>query len=991
MKQLFALITTIILFSVSVFAQEAKTDTTSYGKGLDIYTSIADHLTHKSIDSLTCEITRPDSTFLDSAKVEYWGEGEGRMNFVTFHLSKPGSYLLRCEAQGYQVKYVPVEIKKFYKRELNQELKTVYMKKLPKRTEIELDEVVVKATKLKFYMDGDTMVYDADAFNLAEGSMLDGLIKKLPGVEMDKGGVIKVNGRQVDALLLNGKDFFDKDRELMLENMPAYMVKNVQAYDRTPREYQGTSRAQNAKKEFVMNVKLKKEYNGGWIANTNVGGGLPMRDGSGKEDEKRFLAKLFAMKFTDQYRFTLYANANNLNDNRTPGEDNEWTPSQQATGLLSTYDAGASFNWSKESHDYGTSIGAKYNETSNSEYTNSATYLDGGNTYGRSFSASKSYEFSANMTNAYNFWGGGNNVWNTFKNAMLRTAQYVDYRKWNRNSNSASMTLNDDVASHLGKAWLDSISAPNAGELLRKYAINRNLTTAKGNGHATNASLSAHTQFSPAHNDFLMFSLSSHVQYSDNINRDYNHYLLDYPSNAAMKSDFRNRFNDNTDRGLIYQFGTSASLRLDKDMRNNLNVSYQFNHDWNKSDKPLYLLHEIEGWNNAESHPLGTLPSYKEMLHTLDKDNSSLSDKTKTTNTFRAEYNYQCYNDTTERFVFFSAGVNMPLQHERLDYQQGVVDTLMARTTFLPSPFFGFFLQNSKTMTNFNVNYNTNITAPEMTSLLNIRDDRNPLYITLGNPNLKNTVSHTLNTSLSTKLHTVLLNFEANGSITENAIASGFIYNKDTGVRTVTPQNVDGNWTARANAGIEFPVKKVTFKESVSYNYNHSVDLSGTDETLGATRSVVGSSYLNDALSVIWNPTDKLEFALDGKMNYQHSTSKRMGFTTLNVYDFNYGARAQLQLPLSIQVSTDLTMYSRRGYSDNTMNTNELVWNASVSKKLMKGKLTIQLDGFDILGNLSNVRRTINAQGMTETFYNVIPSYCLLHVGYKLSNSKKKN
>ena len=85
-----------------------------------------------------------------------------------------------------------------------------------------------------------------------------------------------------------------------------------------------------------------------------------------------------------------------------------------------------------------------------------------------------------------------------------------------------------------------------------------------------------------------------------------------------------------------------------------------------------------------------------------------------------------------------------------------------------------------------------------------------------------------------------------------------------------------------------------------------------------------------------------------------------------------------------MQLSTDLTMYSRRGYIESSMNTNELVWNARLTKRMMKGSLLLQLDAFDILGRLSNVRRTINAQGKTETFYNIIPSYCLLHLTWRI-------
>ena len=91
-----------------------------------------------------------------------------------------------------------------------------------------------------------------------------------------------------------------------------------------------------------------------------------------------------------------------------------------------------------------------------------------------------------------------------------------------------------------------------------------------------------------------------------------------------------------------------------------------------------------------------------------------------------------------------------------------------------------------------------------------------------------------------------------------------------------------------------------------------------------------------------------------------------------------------------MQLGTDLTEYSRRGYEDHSMNTNELVWNARLAKRVLHGNLTFMLDGFDILGNLSNVRRTINAQGRTESYYNVIPSYVMLHAIYRLNIQPKK-
>jgi len=999
MKRYLGLLLTMLL-CVAAQAQfffypgmDAEVEDSLKGRVLTMTTTIGDHITHQALDSAYCELLlASDSTFVDSVQVNCWHEDDWKMVAVRFIIRQPGKYLLKCESDGYYTKYVPIEVKKIYKRELQQELKPVYLRKLPRKTEIDLDEVVVKATKLKFYMNGDTLTYDADAFNLADGSMLDGLIKKLPGVQMEKGGVIKVNGRQIDALLLNGKDFFDSDRELMLENLPAYMVKNVQAYDRTPRDVAGTAREKVTEKEFVMNVRLKKEYNSGWIVNANAGGGLPLRDAKGEASEMRYLGRLFGLRFDDNSRLTLYANANNLNDNRQPGEDNQWTPSQQARGLQSNLMAGANFNYNKnERFNYDATINANYSETDNSQTTNSASYLEGADTYSKSTNASRSYDFSVNTGHSIDYWGRSSTTWKYFKSATLRFNPTFNYRRFNRNSSDASLSLAEDVAEQLGKDWLDSIKAPVPGEFLRKYAINRSLTSAKGDGHSTNAGVQFQTSFSPAHNDFLRFSINANYNFSENIDHQYDHYRLDYPRTMeTVPTDFRNRYNDNFNRSQSAQAGTTIEARLDSKMRNALTFNYNYSYQNDESNRSLYLLNKLESWDNPDTHPLGTLPSQDAMLLALDKDNTSRSNKTDHTHNMSLHYTYNLYNDSIGSMMFATVGLNMPIASERLDYHQRGVDTLMTRTTFLPSPSIGIHFNNYKKQQAVYANYSMNLSAPGMTNLLNIRNDANPLYVTLGNPNLKNTISHNMFVRYNDKWRKLLYNIGVNGNISQNSIASSLIYDKTTGVSTVTPTNINGNWNAGVNAGVETTLGKFTLRDSGGYNYNHSVDISGTDATLGAIRSVVLSSSVYERLEATYEPTDKIELAVKGDFNYRHSDSEREGFQTINSYDFNYGARATVDLPLNFQISTDITMYSRRGYSDKTMNTNELVWNARITKRFMHGNLLVQLDGFDILGNLSNVQRTVNAQGFTETFYNVIPSYCLLHVGWKLNKKPKK-
>ncbi len=993
-------IITILLTLVALpLAAQEKTDTVKKEKErkLTLYAKVADHLTHVGIDSLRATLLHAaDSSFADTVHIESYKEWktDRKVTYVEANVHEPGKYLLRLEADGYTARWVSVDLPKLYKRELYRELKPIYLKKVPKRNDIVLDEVVVKATKLKFYMDGDTLVYDADAFSLAEGSMLDALIKKLPGVELKSGGEITVNGQKVDALLLNGKDFFDSDRELLLENMPVYMVKSVQSYERVPESARGTNREKSAQKELVMNVRLKKDYNSAWLANAEAGGGTTFFRNQNDRLDGKYLGRLFALRFTDRSRLNLYAMVNNLNDKRTPGEKGEWSPLTQSQGLTTTYRVGGGYFYDKEDQlRYEGSANATYYDKEDQQHGSSETFLQGGNTFGKSFYNKRSYDVELNTEHRLRL-----RFKKPFKEALKSLSMELHprlyYLRWNNHTESASSTLRADVASDLGKAWMDSIMAPSAGRLLRQYAINRTMSQTKGIGHWVEANAGGWLTFSPAHNDYIDYWVPISYRYTDRVEDNYEHYRLDYPGSTTMAADLQSRYNPLFERTHRLNVNPTVTFNLDKEQNHSIDVGYAYIYDHNHSTNSLYLLNKLDEWKDMEAHPLGTLPSTDEMLLAMDADNSSRTKRTTHTHRPEIAYRYNVYNDTTRSYTYLSVDLSMPMKHEEMDYWQGAqVDTLMSRNTLFLTPGINFSHDVFSRSRRIWVSYSMDISAPSMTSLLNIHNTSNPLYITQGNPNLKNTRSHNFRASYRDKYGRTLFNVGTNASITENAVASGYIYNRETGVRTVTPDNVNGNWNWNGSTGVDFPFDKNEhwrLKENVSYGYNHSVDLSGTNQTEVATRSVVGNHSLNNELGLTFRPSDKMEFGTKGNLHYQHSTSDREDFTTLNVFDFDYGLTAQIELPWKMQLSTDLTMYSRRGYSDATMNTNELVWNARLTKRLLRGNLLLQLDGFDLLGNLSNVRRSINAQGKTETFYNVIPSYCLLHVVWRLNVQPKK-
>lgn len=835
-----------------------------------------------------------------------------------------------------------------------------------------LSEVVVKATKVKFYVNGDTLVYNADAFELAEGSMLDALIQQLPSVELKSGGDIEVNGKHVDALLLNGKDFFNKDHRLMLDNLPSYMVKKVKAYDRSNEQLRMAGLPDDGNKEFVMDVQLKKEYSIGWIANAEAGAGT----------DDRFLGRLFALRFTPNSRLSFFANANNVSDDRKPGQNGDWSPLRQATGIRSVYDAGIDYNIDEKEGRWTTSgnVRTSYTEDDAEQHTSSENFLTGGNTFGRAYSKRHADNFKVSTGHEFNLYRRDKVL------SYLGLRPNFNYNRQHSRGESASAVFDDNLAGQWGKAWIDSIMSPNAGYLLLRHALNRTISEARGNGHSLNTGVDANAVFRIPHNNHFVFNASGNISYSDEKRHAYDHYQLDYP-NSGTPTDRRNRYDLNTNRSLNY--GGIIGARRTEIGCLQLSTDYIYSHANRETNRSLYLLHLQEGFDGE----LGTLPSANDLYKALDTSNSNQAEHTDDIHRLRFGYDYNSSRRHSWNLIRqFRGNVEVRFERNQLDYQRGRLDTLFHRhTAFIQTDGdWRLFTRDQKKV--FEVNFNTRISAPGMTYLLNIRDDSDPLRIVLGNTRLKNPQRYHLGTSYRRVLSGERMwNVFGSANLAPRAIAMATFYNKQTGVHTVTPQNVNGNWDAHLGGGYNTPLdhkRLLSLATKTTFDYHHSVDLIST--TAAPSRSIVSSYYANETLSLTYRPNAKLQVKGIGNLHYQHSTSDRKDFETINVLDFDYGLTAQVELPWSLQLATDLTMYSRRGYADLIMNTNEFVWNARLSKRFLHGNLVCMLDGFDLLGNLSNVRRTINAQGRTETWNNVMPRYALLHIVYRLNKQPKK-
>ncbi len=846
---------------------------------------------------------------------------------------------------GFKTAEVPFELNNIYRREQRRELPPVYMKRETKM----LQEVVVTSSKVQFYYKGDTLVFNADAFELAEGSMLDALVRQLPGVELKEGGRIYHNGKYVDALLLNGKDFFRGDHTIMLDNLPAYTVKDIQIYDKWGDQSDFLGQHVMGDNRYVMDVKLKKEYRIGTLANAEVGGGT----------DERWLARLFALRFSDHSRLAAYATANNLNGDGKPGEAGSWDPQRlQDGGRLTQQQAGIDYNVEDRNSKWKAdgNVQVSHTDLNREANTNRQNYLPTGDTYDRIQNTQRDKSLKLNTSHHYYHNFG---MWN------LDVRPSLNYQKFDNSTYS------------LASAFYQNDSL-----------INRNLQRGLTEGHSIDGEIRLSSTFKFRHSPDWA-SLDAEASFSDQQEDRHHRQSVQYVAVSQQPPTCLNRYTRNhpnrswkAKAGGTYQINFTSLIRLQ------LNTGYTHN------DRR----HESSLFDIDTTYALGQLPSAHEYEQNIDRRNSYTSHFTEDIYDFNPRLFYNAYSedDTYQKKWWAQLGFPVTLVRQKLRYQRGSIDTLVTRNT-MPVNIWDCFVQyttinrktgNAKKMI---LQYIATSSIPDLQNLVDMRDDTDPLNIRIGNNSLRNAINHQFsfghqwgNANRKESSHHYWLGY----TIIQNALAMGYCYDRATGVRTWQADNVNGNWNADASYQFNTAIGKkhpLRLNVSPSISYQHSVDL------VDQERSTVNTLSFNNTLS--------LSYKLGNHSLSFKNTALWQRFTTPNVQyaaissqplTLTNALTALLKLPWKMEINTDITLYTRTGYADTRLNTTDLVWNARLTRPFLKGRLLLMVDGFDLLGQLDNVTRIVNAQGRTETYTNVLPRYALLHVVYRLNKQPKK-
>ena len=953
-----------MMLTTGVMAQTKKYAEGYDGEVMVIEGKVIDKVTRKPLP-VNVKFKGSDGTIINEGALSEQGN---------FSMNIPKDSVVMVEF--YMIGYEPNLLIWDYRDEKSVKLKNLgYIEMVEKP--LELDEVTVKASKVKMVYRGDTIVYNADAFRLSDGSMLDALIEQLPGVEL-KGNQILVNGRYVESLLVNGKDFFRGDPSVALQNLPAYMVNKVKVYEK---EHEDAHVIGNLKeKPLVVDVNLKKEFSTGWISNVEAGYGTG----------EHYLGRMFGLLFTKQMRLSVFGNMNNTSDTRLPGSQGDWNPAWQASGVTDMKLGGLDFRWDNKEETFGVESSLKvYGEDEHTESATSATnFYDDGDVYSRS--RNKERDNQLHIMSDHRLYGKGK-YW------------YIDFRPGVEYFHNDITNMNEGAVFNAKpnesyrSASLDSIFRPVYStallDAMTYSAQNRSMSDREQlnmKGYLYGSMKFERTL------DHITFIVSGNRHTYEN--KTYGHSMLHYGNDADKPDDNRNQYNYYKTWSNNLSAQIDYNHALDHERNFVLRPKYTYSYNSGNSLSDLYRLDWYEEWS-PEDRKLGLLPSTRDSLrHVLDVANSVNSVSSTNRHTPSLELERARYNDKGSRHYLLRLPLN--ITSERLDYQRGHIDTLVSRLTARLEGSAEYRIVNdmkgdSVPRHEYKWTYNFSNSAPSLSYNIPYVNDANPLSIYINrNDGLKSTHRHsaTFYFQQRKQQRQQLLQAGVNASLVRNAIARYRTYDKATGVTTSWPTNINGNWQASAYYSMSSALddaERTTFSHGTTAGYVNNVDYISVVGSTADPKSVVRNVNLRESLG-FENKWEQSTVYLKANATYRYATGNREDFTTIHAIDYDYGLTLKSELPWGVNLSTDLTMYSRRGYADESMNTNDLVWNARLSKSILKGNLTFIADGFDLLGQLSNIRYSVNAQGIQETWHNVVPRYAMLHVVYRFNKQPKK-
>jgi hypothetical protein len=818
----------------------------------------------------------------------------------------------------------------------------------------------------------DTIIYNAGAYRTPEGSVVEELVKKLPGAEVSADGTITINGKQVKKVLVDGKEFMTGDTKTAIKNLPTSIVDRIKAYDQKS-DLSRITGIDDGEEQTVIDFGLKKGMNRGMFANVDLGVGT----------EGRYSERGMGAVMKEDLRMMAMASANNVNDMGFPGGGGGRGGGGPRNGLQASKMVGVNLNYEKKdvvvadgsirwNHDDGDAWSRRSTENfmgTNGSFSNS---LNQNYSRSNSWDAQGRIEWTPDTLWNISF----RPTWSYSSNdgtSSSRSATFTD-DPYKYTDDPLSLLNNVDSALVVNSRLNGSLSYSDSKRFGGTLQVNRKL-----GGGGRNVTLRLGANYSDG---------DSRNMSSNTVNL---YQALTYLAGDSVSNYMTNRYNLTPQKSWDYSIRATYSEPIAQAVF--LQFSYQFQYRFTKSDRSTYdysmppytrsmfnldgLSYEYRGWDSY----LDRLTSYQPLENYYDKSLSRFSQ-------------YKNYIHTGEimfrvirKSYNFNVGVQLIPQSSEFTYRYLSTDTVATRSVINWSPTANFRWKISD-RGQMRFEYRGRTSQPSMSQLLPITDNSNPLNITMGNADLKPAFTQSFNWRYNNffEKHQRFIFANLNFSTTSNQVANRVEYIESTGGTISKPENIDGQWNIGGRLVMNTAIDTTGYfniNTNTSVNYDHSVGYlyqnKVTSENYTNTTTIgerLGASYRND-----W-----LEVELNGNVNYTHARNHLQSSSDLDTWSFGYGFNTNIQMPWGMQLHTDLGMSSRRGYNDASLNTNELLWNAQLSQSFLTGKpLTVSLQFYDILHQQSNLSRSINAMSRTDNEYNAINAYAMLHVIYRVN------
>lgn len=909
----------MFLFPITLFAQQ-RVDVT--GKTLVVSNNGEGQEVLPYTNILVLEAG--DSTLVKGVMSDAGG------NFrLSFHAKKESPYLLKVSYIGMKPEF----------RALNTGKTKIHVGNIVLTEGLELSEVVVTAPIKEVELVGDTTVINADAYRIPEGSNLEELVKKIPGLEYDRQNKTLVyNGLPIAEINVNGEAFFAGNHALALENLPADLVSRIKVYDKRS-EMEKFMGIKTGEENYVLDLQTKKEFNGTLMTSVAAG------KGNNKKKEAELISNFFKTGGENLSVIAKSGNRNMTSANKDNRQDN------------------VAVNFLKK-------FGKKIHLNGNVMYSNAINGNEGTSYYEQYLKTGNRYRYATSDRHNTNRMASTmlSMKWNIDKMTLLNLSGSFSAMKGTNGSDSRQATYNENPELDITAPFNGEENGQTENDIRvngirmnsrstsanRQYFLNADLTRRL---NEKGSSLGLTMQYSEGRGKNEAFSVSSTTYYQ----------LQDEWGNDSVL--YRNQYYDSPNRNRKFSLGLILTQPLHKSLRAQL--SYKFRRENQNNDRNTYDLSRF--FDGTDDEPLYTLPEGYEAAYTDSLSNRSRSHTT--------AHEVALHLNYTDRTWEINAGLSVVPERQSLDQKTGRMqaDTLRTSVNYYPA----VTVLWHKKKTRVQLSYEGDTKQPGLTELLTLTDNSDPLNITRGNPSLR--PSYNQRVRLEARDTKIGLNGDMTWANTVNSVTRAVTYNTQTGGIESYPVNVNGNWNARATVRYQKRIKRrfsVTARTGASFSQNVSLINEGQQEM--PERSTPHNTTLNANLRFGYQPQWG-GFDLTGDWRFRHSTNllRETGDYTR---DYRLGVNAYADLPGGIQLRSDVDYSFRNGTNITPGEDDQVVWNASLSWRFLKQKKAeLSFYWADILSQKKNFTRSVSSSGLSERHTQQIGSWFMLSFKYRFN------